>query len=301
MADWASIIGVAAANLASTIGVAKANMASIFGLDTPSSGDAKSYLFDGSDEFIQADAVVASTGNFDWQTDAQSISVWFKMASATPAVLWSFGHSSQNSSWYYLMVQGETTVDGVTLEPRFTISGFSNTAGLFGKADSTTSPNGATGYAWVLESDTNGINPADGSWHHIVITFSGAGSTAQAVKMYADGNQVGFSKSRSSALDVSDFSIGLLRKDGADDLEHFFHGHIAQLGMWTTELSSGNVSTIYNSGTPLAAASSLSPVHFYRFGDGDTNGPGTLTDYGSGGVDGTGVNLESEDIVSLHP
>jgi hypothetical protein len=150
MADWASIIGVAAANLASTIGVAKANMASIFGLDTPSSGDAKSYLFDGSDEFIQADAVVASTGNFDWQTDAQSISVWFKMASATPAVLWSFGHSSQNSSWYYLMVQGETTVGESTLEPRFTISGFSNTAGLFGKADSTTSPNGATGYACII-------------------------------------------------------------------------------------------------------------------------------------------------------
>ena len=301
MADYASINGVAAANISSILGVAKGSCGTLLGLDTPSSGDAKSYLFDGSDEFIQADAVVASTGNFDWQTDAQSISVWFKMASATPAVLWSFGHSSQNSSWYYLMVQGETTVDGVTLEPRFIISGFTNTAHLFGKADSTTSPNGANGFAFVLESDTDGINPADGSWHHIVITFDGNASTAEAVKMYADGNQVGFSKSRGSNLDVSDFSIGVLRKDGADDLENFFHGHIAQLGMWTTELSSGNVSTLYNSGTPLAAASSLSPVHFYRFGDGDTNGPSTLTDYGSGGVDGTGVNLESGDIVSLHP
>ena len=301
MADWASINGIAAANVSAIVGRAKASVARLFARDTPSSGDAKSYLFDGSDEFIQADAVVASTGNFDWQSDAQSISVWFKMASATPAVLWSFGHNSQNSSWYYLMVQGETEVMGATLEPRFIISGFTNTAHLFGKADSTTSPNGANGYAWVLESDTDGINPADGNWHHIVITFSGNASTAEAVKMYADGNQVGFSKSRSSALDVSDFSIGLLRKDGADDLEHFFHGHIAQLGMWTSELTSGNVSTLYNSGTPLAAGDALSPVHFYRFGDGDSNGPSTLTDYGSGGVDGTGVNLESGDIVDVHP
>ena len=301
MADWASINGIAAANVSAIVGRAKASVARLFARDTPSSGDAKSYLFDGSDEFIQADAVVASTGNFDWQSDAQSISVWFKMASATPAVLWSFGHNSQSQSWYYLMVQGETTVGESTLEPRFIISGFTNTAQLFGKADSTTSPNGANGYAWVLESDTDGINPADGNWHHIVITFSGNASTAQAVKMYADGNQVGFSKSRSSNLDVSDFAIGVLRTDGASELANFFHGHIAQLGMWTSELTSGNVSTLYNSGTPLAVADDLSPVHFYRFGDGDSNGPSTLTDYGSGGADGTGVNLESGDIVEVHP
>ena len=300
MADWASINGVAAANVASIAGVAKASCGSAFGLDTPSSGDTESYLFDGSDEYIQADAVVTSAANFDWQDDAQSISVWFKTSSVDPAVLWSFGHSSQNSSWYYLMVKGDTT-GGPVDEPYFLISGFTNTAHLFGKADATTSPNGANGYAWVLESDTNGINPADDAWHHIVITFSGAASTAEAVKMYVDGNYVGYSKSRGSDLNVSDFSIGVLRKDGANDTEYFFNGHIAQLGMWTSELSSGNVSTLYNSGTPLAVGAALSPVHFYRFGDGDSNGPGTLTDYGSAGQDVAGVNLESGDIVSVHP
>jgi hypothetical protein len=179
--------------------------------------------------------------------------------------------------------------------------GFSNGAGLFGKSDATSSPNGGTGYFWVEDSDTNGIDPTDGDWHHILVTFSGVASSATAMKMYIDGNYVAYSKSRSSDVLWSDFSIGLLRRDGAGTLEYYFDGHIAQLAMWNSELSSGNASTIYNSGTPLAVASALSPVHFYRFGDGDSNGPTTLTDYGSIGSDGTGTNLESGDIVSVHP
>jgi|TARA_R110000824_G_scaffold124413_2_gene282882 hypothetical protein len=247
--------------------------------------DTKSYAFDGVNDYIQADAVVAGTGNFDWQTDAQTISVWFKTTESAQQTLWSFGHNSQNSSWYYLQVQG--AVGGE--RARFKILGKSNTAGLFGKNDATSSPHGATGEVWVQSDDTNGIDPSDGNWHNIVITFSGNASTAEAVKMYVNGNYVGFSKSRSSNLDVSDFSIGVLRKDGASDVEQYFKGNIAQLSMWDSALSAENVTAVYALRNSMdTRLLTPAPIHLYRFGDGDDNGPSTLTDYGSGDKDGTG-------------
>ena len=173
--------------------------------------------------------------------------------------------------------------------PRFKVLGKTNSAGLFGKNDSTSSPHGATGEVWVQSDDTNGINPADGNWHNIIITFSGAASSAEAVKMYVDGNYVGFSKSRSSALDVSDFSIGVLRKDGAADIEQHFRGSIAQLSMWDSALSPANAAAVYALGNSMdTRLLTPAPIHLYRFGDGDSNGPSALDDYGSGSQDGTG-------------
>ena len=173
--------------------------------------------------------------------------------------------------------------------PRFKVLGKTNSAGLFGKNDSTSSPHGATGEVWVQSDDTNGITPADGNWHNIIITFSGAASSAEAVKMYVDGNYVGFSKSRSSALDVSDFSIGVLRKDGAADIEQHFRGSIAQLSMWDSALSPANAAAVYALGNSMdTRLLTPAPIHLYRFGDGDSNGPSALDDYGSGSQDGTG-------------
>lgn len=258
---------------------------------------AMSYLFDGVSDYIQADAVVASTGNFDWQSDAQTVSVWFRTTESAQQALWSFGHSSQNSSWYYLQVQGTVGGDG----PRFKILGKSNTAGLFGKNDATTSPHGATGEAWVQSDDTNGIDPSDGNWHNIVITFSGNASTAEAVKMYVDGNYVGFSKSRSSNLDVSDFSIGVLRKDGAADIEQYFSGNISQLSMWTSALTAADVGALYGAGNmPDPRILPTPPQHLYRFGASDSSFP-TLVDYGSAPQDGTAVNMAASDIKKDSP
>lgn len=258
---------------------------------------AMSYLFDGVDSYIQADAVVASTGNFDWQTDEQTISVWFKSLATSQQTLWSFGHNSQNSSWYYLQIQGAIGGD----LPRVKLLGKSNTAALFGRADATSSPNGATAEVWVQSDDTNGINPTDGDWHNIVVTFSGQASTAEALKIYIDGNYVGFSKSRSSNLDVSDFSIGVLRKDGASDVEQYFAGNIAQLSMWTSELSASDAASLYASGNSLDPRTiSSPPQHLYRFGASDSSFP-TLVDYGSAPQDGTAVNMAASDIKKDSP
>jgi hypothetical protein len=303
MADYASINGVAAANIASIAGVAKASCAGIMGLDTPSSSgySTKSYDLDGSDEWIQIDGI-ATSNNFDWQGDAQTISVWFKTSTATVQCLWSFGHNSQSQSYYMLTVQGETEVMGSTFNPRVFLLGKSNTAGLFGKNDATSSPNGGTGFIHVNQDDTGGINPTDGSWHHIVAMHSGSSSTAKSVNMYIDGNHVAFSKSRSSNLNVDDFAVGVQSRDNHGAQSQFFDGNIAQLTLYTGSLTGPEVTAIYNSGTPVdESAVYPTPIHIYRFGDGDSNGPSTLTDYGSGDIDGTGNNLESGDIVTVSP
>ena len=257
-----------------------------------------SYLFDGVQDYIQADAVVSSGGNFDWQDEPQTVSVWFKTTSTAQQALWSFGHSSSSVKYYYLQIQGASGGSPAYFKA---IGSATSTAGLFGKADATSSPNGATKEVWVNSTDPNGIDPTDGEWHNIVITFSGQASTAEAVKLYADGNYVGFSKSRSSDLDVSDFSIGVFRYDGASDLEQYFSGNISQVSMWTSALSASDITALYAAGNmPDPRSLPTPPQHLYRFGAGDNSFP-TLIDYGSEGDNGTAVNLAASDVKDDSP
>ena len=256
-----------------------------------------SYLFDGVADYIQADAVAASGGNFDWQSDAQTVSVWFKTSSAVQQALWSFSNND-NHEYYYLQIEGASGGDPAYFKA---IGSASVTAGLFGQTDADTSPNGAVKEVWVNSTDTNGIDPTDGQWHNIVITFSGNASTAQAVKLYVDGNYVGFSKSRSSSLNVKDFTIGTLRYDGGSRFAQYFSGNISQVSMWTSELSASDVTALYAAGNmPDPRSLSTPPQHLYRFGAGDNSFP-TLVDYGSEGDNGTAVNLASSDVKDDSP
>ena len=67
-----------------------------------------------------------------------------------------------------------------------------------------------------------------------------------------------------------------------------FNGNLDEVSYFTSELSSGDVSTIYNSGVPNDI-SSLNPIGLWRCGDGDTSP--ILTDNGSGGNNGTMTNF----------
>ncbi len=133
------------------------------------------------------------------------------------------------------------------------------------------------------------VHVADGNWHNVIVTFSGQASTYEALKVYIDGNYVGFSQSRGTDVTFDEFTVGVLRKDDGDDTEQFFIGNIAQISMWTSALSPANAAAVYALGNSMdTRLLTPAPIHLYRFGDGDDNGPGTLTDYGSGDKDGTG-------------
>lgn len=74
-------------------------------------------------------------------------------------------------------------------------------------------------------------------------------------------------------------------------------GNLDEVAIWNSDQTS-NLSTIYNSGTP-DDLSSLSPVGWWRNGDGDNYD--IITDHGSGGNDGTMTNMTSGDIVTDVP
>lgn len=68
----------------------------------------------------------------------------------------------------------------------------------------------------------------------------------------------------------------------------YFSGEIDEVSLFNSELSASDITSIYNSGVPNDLTS-LSPVSWWRCGDGDTSP--TLTDNGSGGNNGTMTNF----------
>jgi len=63
---------------------------------------------------------------------------------------------------------------------------------------------------------------------------------------------------------------------------NYFTGKLSNVSMWNNALTASQVSTIYNNGSPEVTLS-FSPVHWWRLNEGGS----TITDYGSGGNNGT--------------
>ena len=83
----------------------------------------------------------------------------------------------------------------------------------------------------------------------------------------------------------------------------FYEGNIDEVAIFNTELSSSDVTAIYNSGVPNNLNDlSTPPVSWYR--NGDPNGQAsypTITDDGSASNDGTMTNMIAGDIVEDTP
>jgi hypothetical protein len=146
----------------------------------------------------------------------------------------------------------------------------------------------------ALAITSTGVTPNDGQWHHLLATYDGTTNT-NGMKLYIDGvlNAQGTATSTGiNSFASTEATIGALtggadrRLEGSDQ--------------------NTNAATIYNSGTPTDLTS-LSPLSWWRMGDGDTfSNPGgignwTLTDNGSGGNDATSVNMEEADRVTDVP
>lgn len=122
----------------------------------------------------------------------------------------------------------------------------------------------------------------DTDWHNIIGVYNGANA-----KIYVDGNLVVTGTNIPSSLSSTagnNFEIGSLNGS------FFTSGNIDEVAVFNSELSASDVTSIYNSGVPNDI-SSLSPVSWWRCGDGDTSP--TLTDNGSGGNDGTMNNFST--------
>jgi len=134
------------------------------------------------------------------------------------------------------------------------------------------------------------------SWHHLVCVFKSGDITNS--KIYLDGvDQV--------TTDVGTFpsSLSLTGKKtiiGAyyNATTNSFQGELSNAAIFTTELTSTQVETLYNNGSPANDISSLSPTAWYKLNAADTfdGTDWTINDYGSGGNDGTSSGMDSSSL-----
>jgi len=149
---------------------------------------------------------------------------------------------------------------------------------------------------WALVTDNTVLNSSN--WTHVALVHDGT-----EPKIYIDGVAVAqtFSTSTDKTLWWDDFSVTRSRigaRIAQNYSARYWKGVIDEVSIFTTALSASDVASIYGSGVPNDI-SSLSPLNWYRCGDGDTSP--TLTDNGSGGNNGTMVNMDSGDIVEDVP
>lgn len=125
----------------------------------------------------------------------------------------------------------------------------------------------------------------EGTWVHLAVTYNGSGNSS-GLKIYLNGSRIDNTTSDVGTYNAmhntsAPFEIGKYLTSSANGL-------IDEVAVFNTELSASDITSVYNGGLPNDI-SSLSPLSWWRCGDGDTSP--TLTDNGSGSNDGTMQNF----------
>jgi len=144
---------------------------------------------------------------------------------------------------------------------------------------------GTGNYLYIRE----GTPLSTGTWHHIVCTYDGS-NTEGGLTLYRAGSEITSIQALSSGSYAGMPSTSETLKIGRLNLNgSVMNGLVDEVSVFDYELTSSQVSDIYNSGYP-ADISSLNPLGWWRMGDDDSGTGTTITDQGSGGNNGTLTN-----------
>jgi hypothetical protein len=135
-------------------------------------------------------------------------------------------------------------------------------------------------------TDGGGNNFSIGVWQHILIIRD----SSNIVTVFRNGSAFGSPSSANAGTGTYD-SIGKFNNS------QFLDEQLDEVAYWTSD-QSANIGSIY-SASGAVDLTSLSPVSWWRMGDGDTFP--TLTDNGSASNNGTMTNMTSGDIVEDVP
>ena len=244
---------------------AKLGIFSVTGATAASSfSNTFSTVFDGTDDFAEG---ASDFESFDGGTQ-MSISFWFKtQATSQQEVITQWDASTNdNRNLRIIFIPSSTRVD-IYL-----------TQNIAYRSTSTT-----------INTDT---------WHHAVMTYNGGNTGNQRVKFYLDGSvqsQIGFNGPTAMKSDpASPLTVGA-RTDYAFSE---FNGNLDEISIFSAELTSGQVSTYYNSGVPTDLTGQSNLIHWWRMGDGDSHP--TIEDQ-VGSYDLTMTNMASDDLVEDVP
>lgn len=109
---------------------------------------------------------------------------------------------------------------------------------------------------------------ADTNPHHIAFTYDGS-ATAAGVKLYVDGSAVAKTVTNDALSATMSTTANLNLGLDPDGVTKNLNAYIDELYLWNKELSAGEVTSIYNSGTPadvtLLAAYAADCASGYRF------------------------------------
>jgi len=152
--------------------------------------------------------------------------------------------------------------------------------------------NNDSGY-YQIEVSSGLLN--DGNWHHHCLTRDGV-----TINYYLDGilqtNVTNNTLNASAGTNTTIENIFAL-SDGTFK----YGGKLSNVALWTTELTSTQVSTLYNNGKP-GDISSLNPTGWWKLDDTATFNSGTsvwtIPDDSSNSNDGTSVGMNADSLVA---
>lgn len=140
--------------------------------------------------------------------------------------------------------------------------------------------------AYFAKEETSAL--ATGTWHHIVATYDGS-NTVGGINLYRAGSSITTNSLTPGTYAGMAAQQGSLRIGQWELNSSVMNGLVDEVAIFDYELTSSQVSDIYNSGVP-GDITSLSPLGWWRMGDNDSGTGATITDQGSGSNDGTLTN-----------
>tara|TARA_R110001583_G_scaffold41335_2_gene131595 strand:+ start:5108 stop:6280 length:1173 start_codon:yes stop_codon:yes gene_type:complete len=229
-----------------------------------------SLIFDGVDDYLSlGDSNVFTFG--DGSTDSPfSVSLWAKINDGTRAPL--FAKSAANKEYHILTSAADL----------LRIRLYDNSTG---------------GY---IQSEMNGAISTSG-WSNYVFTYNGSGLNT-GLKIYVNGSATAQSGSLSGSYTAMENTTADLRIGTSEQNSFYLDGNIDEFALFNIELSSAQVTAIYNSGTPTDLAAHTGLQGYWRMGDptGTAAFP-TITDESSNNNNGTMTNMTSSDITNDVP
>lgn len=125
-----------------------------------------------------------------------------------------------------------------------------------------------------------------GQWLHVVQTYDGSNTTA-GIKLYINGVLQSLTYGGSGITGGITYTEPT--KMGRDYYYGTLDGYLDELSVWSTALTSTEITALYNNGLPADLTGLSNLIHWYRNGDGPGDTSSIIKDQ-VGTVDGTLVN-----------
>jgi len=113
----------------------------------------------------------------------------------------------------------------------------------------------------------NGNTTLNTSWNHVCVTYDGS-SNATGIKLYLNGSEETTSSTGQTSITGTLSNSHPVNIGARNSSDLFFNGQIDEVNIFTRALSSGEVSSLYNSGTPGNPFDlSGDPIAYYKLGE----------------------------------